>query len=94
MLVRVGHSGDAGAVVLPAGALVPTADGDVVFVAEAPGRYRLRRVEVGERGGGGVALAGGVEAGESVVVRGAMELWGEVVKAGASAEGTADARPR
>jgi len=94
VLVRVGHSRDAGAVVLPAGALVPTADGDVVFVAEAPGRYRLRRVEVGERGGGGVALAGGVEAGESVVVRGAMELWGEVVKAGASAEGTADARPR
>lgn len=93
VLVRMGQ-GSAGGIVLPAAAVVPTAHGEVAFVAEAPGSYRLRRVQVVERGDDEVTVQGDVRAGEPVVVRGAMELWGEVVKAGGIGEGATTAPPR
>jgi membrane fusion protein, multidrug efflux system len=85
VLVRL-QSGDTRGLALPAAAIVPTADGEVVFVVERPGRYRLRRVHVSQRGAEEVSLDRGLRAGEQVVTRGAMELWGEVVKAGGSGE--------
>jgi multidrug efflux pump subunit AcrA (membrane-fusion protein) len=80
-------------VVLPASAVVPASGGEVVFVVEPDGRYRLRRVRGVERAGERVSVQAGVEAGERVVTRGAMELWGEVVKAGGEAKATPEPTP-
>lgn len=93
VLVRIG-AGEARGVVLPASAVVPVAGGEMAFVEEESGRYLPRRLQVTERGPDRVVVASGVEAGERVVSRGAMELWGEMVKAGATGEDDATAHGR
>jgi cobalt-zinc-cadmium efflux system membrane fusion protein len=79
--VRIG-TGDVGGVTLPATAVVPTPSGDLVFVELAPGKYRPRTVHVIDRSADSVRIDAGIAAGERVVTTGAMELWGEVAKAG------------
>lgn len=55
------------AVSVPADALVDTGDVQYVFVSRGNGRFEPRRVRVGWRGGGRVALLDGVAEGERVV---------------------------
>lgn len=63
-------------VIVPESALVPAVGGDVVYV-ERDGVFIQRRVQVAARFDGKVRLGSGVAAGERVVVRGAMSLFGE-----------------
>lgn len=63
-------------VIIPESALVPAVGGEVVYV-ESDGAFIQRRVQVAARFDGKVRLGFGVAAGERVVVRGAMSLFGE-----------------
>jgi membrane fusion protein, heavy metal efflux system len=74
--VRVAR-GAARGVVLPESAIVPGVETDLVFVEASPGTYAPRPVRIAARLGRQVRLAAGVRAGEGVVVRGAMSLYGE-----------------
>ena len=79
--VRIGAAG-VGGVTLPVTAVVPTPSGDIAFVALGPGKYQPRTVHVVDRSAESVRIDAGIAAGERVVTTGAMELWGEVLKAG------------
>jgi biotin carboxyl carrier protein len=74
--VRVAR-GVARGIVLPAAAIVPGVETDLVFVETSAGKYAPRPVQVAARFGGRVRLVSGVRAGEDVVIRGAMSLQGE-----------------
>ena len=74
--VRVARGAPRG-IVLPEAALVPGVQTDLVFVETTPGTYAPRLVRIATRFGGQVRLASGVQAGEKVVIRGAMSLQGE-----------------
>jgi len=79
--VRIGAA-RVGGVTLPVTAVVPTSSGDVAFVELGPGRYQPRTVHVLDRSAESVRVDTGIAPGERVVTTGAMELWGEVLKAG------------
>jgi RND family efflux transporter MFP subunit len=64
-------------IVLPESALVPGVDTDTVFVETSPGIFTARSVRVAARFGGQVRLTAGINAGETVVIQGAMGLQGE-----------------
>ncbi len=64
-------------VVLPESALVPSVEGDTVFVETSPGVFAARPVRVAARFGGRLRLRAGVTTGERVVVQGVMGLQGE-----------------
>lgn len=65
---------------VPAEAVQPLGDGDVVFVEKAPGSFEIRRVELGRRSAEVVEIREGVSRGEALVVRGAFLLRGEATK--------------
>ena len=65
---------EAARVRVPAAAVVSDGVDAVVFVEESPGLLRRRRVELGRRGKTIVEVRAGLEAGERVVVRGALLL--------------------
>jgi membrane fusion protein, heavy metal efflux system len=65
---------------VPAGAVQPLGDEDVVFVERTPGSYEVRPVRVSQRTTAIVDLASGLSRGESVVVEGAFLLRGEVTR--------------
>ncbi len=73
--------GDAKGVVIPASALVPTSEGDVVYVETSDGKFVERPVRVAARLDERVRLSSGVAEGESVVVVGAQGLRGEKMRA-------------
>ena len=60
--------------VVPAGAVIQGDGHAVVFVEDAPGRFRQADVEVGPRAGDLLPVLGGVKPGDRVVVDGAMLL--------------------
>lgn len=60
--------------VLPAGAVVQGDGKNVVFVEEAPGRFRQTEVVVGKPSDGVLPVISGVKTGDRVVVDGAMLL--------------------
>jgi hypothetical protein len=62
--------------------VVPTPSGHGAFVELGPGKYQPRTVHVIERSADSVRVDAGIAVGERVVTTGAMELWGEVLKAG------------
>lgn len=62
------------AVVIPSRAVAKGQDGDFVFVVGRDGRAGRRPVELAESHGDRVAVASGVEAGETVVVEGQLRL--------------------
>jgi RND family efflux transporter MFP subunit len=64
-------------IVLPESALVPSVDGDTVFVEASPGVFTAREVRVAARFGGQVRLSSGLKPGDAVVIQGAMGLQGE-----------------
>ena len=74
--IRVARGAQRG-VLLPESALVPGVQTDLVYIESAAGHYTTRPVKVAARFGGQIRVASGVQAGERVVVRGAMSLLGE-----------------
>jgi HlyD family secretion protein len=56
------------ALAVPASALVRSGDGAWAVYAVERGRARLRRVQVGEVGGGAAQILGGVRDGDTVIV--------------------------
>jgi cobalt-zinc-cadmium efflux system membrane fusion protein len=73
-------TGGAPGVVVPAEAVQPVADEDVVFLERAPGVFELRAVEIRRRSADLVELARGVTAGDRVAVAGTFLLRGEAMK--------------
>jgi cobalt-zinc-cadmium efflux system membrane fusion protein len=65
---------------VPASAVQPLADDDVVFVERSEGVFEVRRVEVARRTPQVVTLRAGVSKGERIVVAGGFVLRGEVTK--------------
>jgi cobalt-zinc-cadmium efflux system membrane fusion protein len=65
---------------VPAGAVQPLGDQDVIFIDRSPGTYEIRPVRVGRRTAEIVELAEGVTTGEPIVVEGAFLLRGEVTR--------------
>ena len=63
--------------VIPSRALVTHADGPVVFVEQAPGRFVRRPVTVRDDDGTRATITGGVRAGERVVTTGSLLLAAE-----------------
>ena len=78
--VRVARTPGNG-IVLPETALVPGAGSDAVYVETSAGVFAPRLVRVAARFNGSCRLAGGVAVGEKVVVKGAMALRGESLRA-------------
>ena len=71
-----------GAIALPEIAVQDVNGKPTVFISVAPGRYVARTVTVGNRASGGtVHVTGGVRIGDRVVVKGAFQLKGELMKA-------------
>jgi cobalt-zinc-cadmium efflux system membrane fusion protein len=77
--VRVGHGATQG-IVISESALVPGVETDTVFVEVTPDTFAPRPVHVAARFAGRVRVASGLNAGDRVVVRGAMALQGELVR--------------
>ncbi len=78
--VRVSRGAGRG-VVLPDSAIVPGVESDTVFVETSAGVFAARAVRVDARFGGQARLGSGVNAGERIVVGGAMALQGERMRA-------------
>ena len=77
-----GTEGENRGVVVPAEAVVDLRGVPTIFVALAePGSFQPRRVRTGVTEGGLIRIEAGVEAGERVVVAGAVLLKGEVMRA-------------
>ncbi len=65
-------SDDARTPTVPSAALVTRGGGTVVYVEDAPGRYRRRAVTVGEDDGAFATVVRGLQAGERVVGKGSL----------------------
>ena len=75
MYGRIRHSHRARSVaVVPAQAVVQSADGPFVYIEHATGSFRRARIVAGENHDGRVAVLEGVQAGDRVVVEGVMLL--------------------
>jgi hypothetical protein len=64
-------------IVIPASAVVPTAEGDVVYVESEPNKFVERSVKVAARLDERVRIASGIAMGDAVVTVGAQSLRGE-----------------
>ena len=73
---RPGHSKT---ISVPATAVVRVDSDDIVFVEQAPGEYRVQKVQVETVTNGTARLVGGITAGEKVVERGAFLLKSKLV---------------
>lgn len=78
---RLMASDVSGALIVPSGALMTTAAGQVLFVETAPGRFIRRVVIASSDDGTEAVLTRGVHAGERIVVRGGLFLAAEQAKA-------------
>jgi cobalt-zinc-cadmium efflux system membrane fusion protein len=74
--VRVAKGSQKG-IVIPASAVVPTAEGDVVYVEIEPNKFVERSAKIAARLDERVRIASGVALGDSVVTVGAQSLRGE-----------------
>jgi cobalt-zinc-cadmium efflux system membrane fusion protein len=72
--------GTRGAVMVPAGAVQPLGERDVVFVEKERGRFEVRAVTVGRRTPHVSEIVDGVAEGENVVTHGAFVLRGEATR--------------
>ncbi len=70
----------AGRVLVPAPAVQPLGDDDVVFVEQAPGQFEVRKVQVARRTTQVAEIRDGLKANERIAVEGAFVLRGEVTK--------------
>ena len=69
-----------GPLLVPASAVQPLGNEDVVFVERMPGSYEVRPVDVARRTTDVADVARGLSAGENIVVDGAFLLRGEVTR--------------
>jgi cobalt-zinc-cadmium efflux system membrane fusion protein len=69
-----------GALLVPAAAVQPLGEQDVVFVEREPGRFEIRPVRVARRTVDVIEVAEGLSAGERIAVEGAFLLRGEAAK--------------
>jgi cobalt-zinc-cadmium efflux system membrane fusion protein len=67
-----------GRLFVPAGAVQPLADDDVVFIERSPGNFEVRTVKVARRTPDVVEISEGLANGERIVVENAFLLRGEV----------------
>ena len=65
---------------VPAAAVQPLGERDVVFVEKGPGRYEVRTVSVGRRTPHIAELTDGLGRGERIVTHGAFVLRGEATR--------------
>ena len=79
LTIRSGGSREA--VFAPIAALQSVDGKEVLFVLEGEHSFRARRVQVGRRSDSDIEIAGGLQAGERVVVGGAFHLKSELLKA-------------
>jgi cobalt-zinc-cadmium efflux system membrane fusion protein len=70
--VRIGAAAQQSVPVVPASSLVAEGDSSTVFVEEGHGRFRRRRIQLGQEMGGSVAIDTGLGVGERIVTRGAL----------------------
>jgi multidrug efflux pump subunit AcrA (membrane-fusion protein) len=77
--VRVARGASSG-IVVPETALVPVAGTDAVYVEGAANTFAPKPVQVVERFGGKARIGSGLQAGDKVVVQGAMALRGESLR--------------
>ncbi|HEY0778459.1 MAG TPA: hypothetical protein VGD56_10895, partial [Gemmatirosa sp.] len=81
---------DARTPTVPSASLVTRGGGTVVYVEDAPGRYRRRSVTVGEDDGTYATIVRGLQPGERVVAKGSLLVDAQAERqatAGAGAEG-------
>jgi cobalt-zinc-cadmium efflux system membrane fusion protein len=68
-------------VVVPVSAVQTLDDHPAVFVADAPNRFRARRIDTGAESGGVVEVKSGLRAGERIAATGSFALKAELLKA-------------
>jgi hypothetical protein len=78
--VPIAHEAVAGRLAVPAGAVQPLGEHDVVFVEREPGTFEVRKVGVTRRTSQVVELGEGLSVGERVAVAGAFLLRGEATR--------------
>ncbi|ODT79856.1 hypothetical protein ABS71_00820 [bacterium SCN 62-11] len=66
---------------LPQDAVVTVENQSVVYIQEEPGHYQRHPVVVGEKSSGWIEIKSGIEAGETIVTKGALALQAEDLKA-------------
>lgn len=74
------RTGTAHSLFVPAGAVQKVGESHVVYVQAAPGSYRERQVAVGRQVGSFVEVESGLSAGETVVVKGSLQLLGKAIQ--------------
>jgi hypothetical protein len=82
-----------GTLVIPGESVIRGAMGDLVYVVNGDA-YLLTWVELGARSGGLVEVTDGLLAGDSVVTRGAMDLWLVELRAQKGGQGCCPAPPK
>lgn len=78
--IKLPESGSEGKVLVPAPAVQPLGDADVVFVEIQPGVFEVRKVTVARRTTQVAEIRDGLKLGERITVEGAFVLRGEVTK--------------
>lgn len=78
--VKLPESSQVNRLLVPAGAVQPLGDDDVVFVEKEAGKFEVRTVRVARRTSQVVEVSEGLSRGERIVVDGAFVLRGEVAK--------------
>jgi cobalt-zinc-cadmium efflux system membrane fusion protein len=72
--IKMGSALQAAMPTIPSSAVVAEGNDSFVFVAEGPGHFRPRRIQVGREIEGGFIVDSGLHAGEMVATRGALLL--------------------
>jgi Cu(I)/Ag(I) efflux system membrane fusion protein len=89
--VALQAAGAAAEVVVPAEAVIRTGRRALVYVLDAPGRYRPVEVELGAQSGEHVVIRRGIDAGQQVVASGQFLIDSEASLQGLTARGAATA---
>lgn len=78
--LRLPETAKSGRLLVPAPAVQPIGDDDVVFIEQKPGMFEVRKVNVARRTTQVAELRDGLSGGERIAVEGAFILRGEVTK--------------
>jgi RND family efflux transporter MFP subunit len=78
--VRLPESGANGRLLVPAAAVQPLGEADVVFVEQKPGTFEVRTVTLSRQTSQVAEIRDGLQRGERIVVEGGFILRGEVTK--------------
>jgi cobalt-zinc-cadmium efflux system membrane fusion protein len=78
--IRLPEEAASGRLLVPAPAVQPIGDDDVVFVEMGPGQFEVRKIALARRTPQIAEIREGVKRGERIVVEGAFILRGEVTK--------------